>query len=256
MTTRYALAYRDDMVSVRANTDLRIRGTLKDAIISGKIGLVESLFYKDMELIPIGVPASEVAKVQLPALDAEKAANGLPVSEPFANWKLDITLATTDPVLIRGNVASGQISGSLKVGGTLSNPRPDGKLVAQNIKARLPFSILNVKRGVIQFTPDGGLDPTLSIRGKSTVGSYDVSVFVYGRASSPKTTLTSFPPLPESEIMALLGTGTTTSGLQDRDVATFKAFQIFLMKLKKRAAKPGRKSAIQKFIRRRRRPQP
>jgi hypothetical protein len=39
--------------------------------------------------------------------------------------------------------------------------------------------------------------------------------------------------------MSLLATGTTTSGLQDRDVATFKAFQLFLMKLKKRSDKPG-----------------
>ena len=239
VTTRYALVHRDDLLSVRANTDLRIRGNLDDATISGNIGIVESLFYKDMELIPIGVPTSEVAKVQLPALDPEKAANELPVPEPFNRWKLDVNITTTDPILIRGNVASGSVRGSLRVGGTLSTPRPNGTLIAENVRAKLPFSILNVKRGEIRFTPEKGVNPTLNVRGKSTVGSHDVTVFVYGSASSPKTTLTSYPPLPESEIMSLLGTGTTTSGLEDRDVATFKAFQVFLMKLKKRASKPG-----------------
>ncbi|MFK7909591.1 MAG: translocation/assembly module TamB domain-containing protein [Akkermansiaceae bacterium] len=248
LVTRYALIHRDDLISVRANADLQIKGTLTDAIISGKIGVVESIIYKDMELIPIGVPSSEVAKVQLPALDAEKAANGLPVPAPFDGWKLNVTVDTTDPILIRGNIASGQVNGSLKIGGTLSNPEPNGKLIAKDVTAKLPFSILKVKRGEIRFTPADGLDPTLSVRGKSTVGAHDVSVFVYGKASSPKTTLTSFPPLPETEIMTLLATGTTTSGLEDRDVATFKAFQIFLMKLKKRTDNPNGNQLFRKLL--------
>lgn len=239
LSTRYALAHRDDLVSVRANADLRIKGSIGEAAISGRIGLVESVVYKDMELIPVGVPASEVAKVQLPSLDSGKAAGGLPVPAPFNRWKLDVAIATADPILIRGNIASGSVSGSLRVTGTLGNPLPDGKLVAKKVKAKLPFSVLDVERGEIRFTPGGGLDPTLSVHGKSTVGSHDVSVFVYGSASSPRTALTSYPPLPENDIMTLLATGTTTSGLEDRDVATFKAFQVFLMKLKKRAEKPG-----------------
>lgn len=192
-----------------------------------------------MDLIPIGVPASEVAKVKLPALDAKKASKGFPIPEPFGSWKLNIDIATTDPVLVRGNVASGHIHGSLHVGGTASDPQPKGTLIAQNIKARLPFSMLNIERGEIRFTPDNRFDPSLLIRGKSTVGFYDVSVFIHGLGSSPKTTLTSSPPLPENEIMALLASGSTTSELADPDVARFKAFQIFLMKLRQRIDKPG-----------------
>ena len=186
-----------------------------------------------MELIPIGVPSSEVAKVQLPTLDADKVAKGLPIPDPFGDWKLNLAINTADPILIRGNVATGTIRGAVRVAGTLANPRPNGNLIATNVKAKLPFSILEVKRGEIRFTPDNGLNPSLNIRGKSEIGSHDVSVFVYGPASSPKTTLTSYPPLPESDIMTLLGTGSTTSDLEDRSVASFKALQVFLLKLKK-----------------------
>ncbi len=239
VNTRYALVHRDDLVSVRAHTDLQIKGTLDDATISGTVGIVESLFYKDIELIPIGVPSSAVATVRLPGLSDARAEEGLPIPAPFSNWKLDLTVRTDDPVLIRGNVATGNLTGSLKVGGTLAKPLPRGTILANRVKARLPFSILNIEQGQIIFNGRDGLNPSLKIRGKSTVGAYDVNVFVYGPASSPKTTFNSFPPLPESEIMALLATGTTTSSLENRSVATFKAFQLFLVKLKQRSDKPG-----------------
>lgn len=239
LRTQYALIHRDDMVSVRANSDLILKGNMEDATLSGSIGIAESLFYKDIELIPIGVPSSEVAKVRMPALSKKKADDKLPIPEPFAKWKLDLTVRTDDPVLIRGNVAAGGLTGSIKVGGTLEKPAPAGTILVNRVKAKLPFSILEVKHGEIKFDPKNGLNPTLNIRGKSTIGSYDVSVFVYGDANSPKTAFTSYPPLPESEVMALLATGTTTSGLENQSVATFKAFQIFLLKLQQRNEKPG-----------------
>ncbi|BDS08587.1 hypothetical protein NT6N_36270 [Oceaniferula spumae] len=239
LRTQFALIHRDDMVSVRANSDIQLKGNMENATISGTVGIAESLFYKDIELIPIGVPSSEVAKVKMPALSKKKSNDTLPIPEPYANWKLNLTVRTDDPVLIRGNVAAGNLSGSIKVGGTLEKPAPSGTILVNEVKAKLPFSILEIKRGEIVFDPKNGLNPTLNIRGKSTIGSYDVSVFVYGSANSPKTAFTSYPPLPESEVMALLATGTTTSGLENQSVATFKAFQVFLLKLQQRNDKPG-----------------
>ena len=236
--TKYALVHRDDILSIRANSDLKLTGTMADATLSGSIGIAESLFYKDIELIPIGVPSSEVARVDLPALSKKKADDKLPIPEPFGAWKLDLTIRTDDPVLIRGNVASGNLTGSIKVGGTLDKPAPLGTVLVNKVKAKLPFSILEVTKGEIKFTPENGLDPTLNIRGKSTVGNHDVSVFVYGSASAPKTTFNSYPPLPETDVMTLVATGTTTAGLENRSVATFKAFQIFLKKLQQRNEKP------------------
>ncbi len=235
----HALIYRSDLISVRANTDILIKGAMDDVTISGTIGIVESLFYKDIELIPIGVPSSAVATVKVPAISAKKAEEGLPIPAPFSDWKLDLTLRTDDPILIRGNVATGNLTGSLKIGGTLSKPLPQGTILANQVKAKLPLSILDIERGQIIFNGRDGLNPSLKIRGTSTVGAYDVNVFVYGPANSPKTTFSSFPPLPESEVMTLLATGTTTSNLANPGVATYKAFQLFLVKLKQRNDKPG-----------------
>ncbi len=47
------------------------------------------------------------------------------------------------------------------------------------------------------------------------------------------------PPLPENEVMTLLATGTTTSGLEDPDAAAGKAFQLLIEQIRK--APPGSK---------------
>ena len=248
LRTNYALIHRDDMLSVRANSNLKLKGEIADATLSGSIGIVESLFYKDIELIPIGVPSSEVARVEMPALSKRKGTEELPIPKPFDSWKLDLTVKTDDPILIRGNVASGNLTCSIKVGGTLAKPEPLGTVLANQVNAKLPFSILKIPKGEITFTPENGLDPTLNIQGKSTVGNHDVSLFVYGSASNPKTTFTSYPPLPEADVMTLIATGTTTAGLENRSVATFKAFQIFLKKIQQRNDKPDGNQLFKKLL--------
>ena len=139
----------------------------------------------------------------------------------------------------RGNVGKGRLEGSLKAAGTLSNPTLAGTLYARDVKAKLPFSFLTVGEGKIVFRPQNGLIPTLQINGKSQIGSHNVNLNVYGSADSPKTAFSSYPPLPEHEIMTLLATGTTNAGLENRDVATFKALQILLLELKDKSDQPG-----------------
>ena len=239
LDTQYALIYRDDLLSTRTNAKLNLKGTMDDATLSGRIGVVESLIYKDLELIPIGVPSSEVSKVKLPLVSAKDTDQGYPIPAPFNDWKLDVTLLTEDPILIRGNIAKGYIQGEIKIGGTLSKPAPDGTVYANDLKARLPFSLLNIDQGEIIFSPEKGFNPDLKILGKSSIGSYDINLLIYGSSMSPQTTMTSSPPLPESEIMSLLATGSTTLNLANGDVAAFKAFQIFLMKMNQRDNRAG-----------------
>lgn len=247
LTTNHALVYRDDVLAMRSNIDIKLQGTLEDATITGNIGILESLFYKDVDLIPIGVPSSAVGDVTLPSLNT-KATETLPIPEPFGKWKLDLIVKTIDPILIRGNVGSGQIQGLIKVRGTLAQPSLDGTLFAKKVRAKLPFSMLSVDNGQIIFSPNNGLIPTLEIRGKSQVGTYNVNLYAYGSADDPKITLSSYPALPENEIMTLLATGATNAGLANRDVATFKTLQILLQELKQRSDRPDGNRLFSKIL--------
>ena len=217
---------RDEAMIIRADADLAFRGDLQQATISGTVDLVDSLYYRDFEILPVRVPFTAPSRPRLPAIDPEEKAADLPA--PFANWALDVRVSTRDPLLIRGNLASGSATADIRFGGTLGKIEPLGSAIIRDVTARLPFSTLKVNNGIVSFTPAGGLNPELNIRGSSNIGRYEVNVFFYGPVNAPRTALTSDPPLAESEIMTLLATGTTSDGLEDGQAATMKAAQLFV----------------------------
>jgi hypothetical protein len=223
---------RDDSLIVRANADLRLAGTLERAELSGTVGVVDSLFYRDIELLPIGTPFTAPSAASLPKIDAP-ANPASSVPEPFRNWGLNVGVRTENPFLIRGNIATGRVDVNLRVGGTLGAPAPDGEVKISDFQAALPFTTLRVRSGTVRFSPATGLDPVLEIRGMAEPRPYRVSVFVYGTASNPQLVLTSTPPLPENEIMTLLATGTTTTGLENPQAASSRAMQLLAEELRR-----------------------
>ncbi len=225
---------RDESMIVRSNLDLTVRGPWATATVSGKVGIVDSLFYRDIELLPIGVPFNQPSAPQLPSVDVAKkeaAASALP--DPFQNWALAVKVKTDNAFLIRGNLATGFVTADVDLGGTLGNPTTRGKAILHNVAARLPFSTLTIEEGEVNFRPEAPFDPVLNIRGRSLVRPYEVNLFIYGSVSDPKVLTTSNPPLPETEIMTLLATGTTTKGIEDPQAALSRAAQLLVEELRR-----------------------
>ena len=223
---------RNDLLILRANADLRLLGPWEKAALTGTVGAVDSIFYRDIELLPIGSPFTTPSAAELPKFDAPRnpAAS---VPEPFRSWPLDVQVRTEEPVLIRGNFATGEITGGIRVSGTLGSHVPDGVFTIKDFRAELPFSTLSVRSGTATFTPANGFDPVLEIRGTAEPRPYRVTVYAYGRASNPQLVLTSNPPLPENEIMTLLATGTTTTGLVDPQAASSRALQLLAEEMRR-----------------------
>jgi TamB, inner membrane protein subunit of TAM complex len=223
---------RNDSLILRANADLSLQGTFEKATLSGTVAAVDSIFFRDIEILPLGQPFTGPAAAALPKIDPPKAVAGS-IPEPFRSWGLALTARTEDPLIIRGNLARGEISGSVRVGGTMGSPAPNGVFTIQDLTASLPFSTLKVPRGTLRFSPASGFDPVLEIRGSAEPRPYQVTVYAYGSASKPQLVLTSNPPLPENEIMTLLATGTTTSGLEDPATASSRALQLLAEELRR-----------------------
>lgn len=223
---------RNDFLILRANADLRLQGPWERALVTGTIGAVDGIFYRDIELLPIGTPFTGPSAAALPRVDASKTViNSMP--EPFRNWGLNVLARTEDAFLIRGNLATGEITAKIRLGGTLGTPAPDGVAIIKDVRASLPFSTLSVRSGTATFTPATGFDPILEIRGSAEPRPYQVTFYAYGRASDPHLLLISNPPLPENEIMTLLATGTTTSGLEDPQAASSRALQLLVEELRR-----------------------
>lgn len=223
---------RNEFLILRANADLRVTGTLADARVSGEVGIIDSVFFKDIELLPIGKPFLGPAAASLPKVDVP-AGIGVVVPPPFDAWTADIAVRTIDPILIRGNLGRGRVDVGLRISGKLGDPKPSGRMRITEAVARLPFSTLEVREGYLNFTPENGFDPTLEIRGRAEPRPYRVQVYAYGRMSDPQLVLTSEPPLPENEIMTLLATGTTSAGLEDSQAASSRAMQLLIEELRR-----------------------
>lgn len=232
LTGSHLPVLRNDSLILRANADLRLAGTWEHATLAGTLGVVDSLFYRDIELIPIGTPFTTPAAAELPRIDAP-ANPAASIPAPFRNWNLNVLARTENPLLIRGNFATGRVEGQVRLGGTLGTPTPDGEVRLSDFRAALPFSTLKVRAGTARFTPATGFDPLLEIRGTAEPRPYQVNLYVYGRASDPQLVLTSNPPLPDNEIMTLLATGTTTTGLENPQAASSRALQLLIEELRR-----------------------
>ena len=223
---------RNDFLILRVNADLRLQGPWERASLAGTVGAVDSIFYRDIELLPIGTPFTGPSAAALPKIDPPQA-KGAAMPAPFGTWGLNVTVKSEEPFLIRGNLATGEVSGSMRIGGTLGSPSPDGEFKIKDFKAVLPFSTLSIRNGSVVFKPASGFDPILEIRGTAEPRPYVVTVYAYGRASNPQLVLTSNPPLPENEIMTLLATGTTTTGLEDPQAASSRAMQLLAEEIRR-----------------------
>ncbi|MEO0017726.1 MAG: hypothetical protein RLZZ522_1009, partial [Verrucomicrobiota bacterium] len=195
LTGSHLPVLRNDSLILRANTDLRLTGTWDHATLAGTVGVVDSLFYRDIELIPIGTPFTTPAAAEMPKIDAP-AHPAVAIPQPFRQWNLNVLARTENPFLICGNFATGRVEGQVRLGGTLGAPTPDGEIRLSDFRAALPFSALKVRAGTARFTPATGFDPILELRGTAEPRPYQVNIYVYGRAADPQLVLTSNPPLP------------------------------------------------------------
>jgi len=242
------LIWRDDQILIRSNGRLTFTGPWEDMRIRGDLALVESLYHKDIEILPRGIPAGGAERPVLPQFDLGQRNPLEDLPAPFAGWGLDVAIRTDDPLLIRGNIATGRVTATARLTGTLADPRPEGVVNLRDAEAVLPLSKLSVRQGTLTLRPEHPFDPVLDMRGVTVLNRHQINVYLFGPLSNLRYELVSDPPLPQHEILTLLATGATTAGLEDQDTATRKAFQFLINELKRRFRKPGRDTWFQRFL--------
>src|SRR5262249_45406719 len=155
------------------------------ASVSGNIAMTNSHILKNIDLIPIGLPGRPPPQPPL-----SRPNFSLP-NPPFRDWKFDVAIKTKNPVLIRGNLATGDATSDLKLTGTGLHPQLQGLVQMQDVEATLPFSRLEITHGLLTFQPNDPMNPKIDLQGTSVIRDYTVRVFVYGTLLSPQAIFTS-----------------------------------------------------------------
>lgn len=208
LTTRKFLVTRSDNVIVRSNIDLTVRGPLSTLEIAGKVGLVDSRFFQDIDILPLNLPGRPAP--QPPSVPPPSSVSI--TSPPVRDWKFNIKVQTDTPFLIQSNLARGQATVDLQIGGTGLQPTVTGFVRVDQLTASLPFSHMDINNGYVDFSPGGNpLNPSFNITGVSLIRDYEVRMRVFGDVSNFQILFDSSPPLAQGDIATLLATGSTTS---------------------------------------------
>jgi hypothetical protein len=227
------LLARNDTLTARADANITVTGPFAAATVSGNIAMTNSHILKNIDLIPIGLPGRPA-----PEPPSERAQFSFP-DPPLRDWKFDVAIETKDPVLIRGNLATGGATADLKLTGTGLHPGLQGAVQMQNVEATLPFSRLDVSRGSLIFSPDDSMNPRIELQGTSVIRDYTVRVYVYGTVLSPQAIFTSEPPLAQEEIISLIATGATRQELSTGNVLAGRAAMLMVQQLYRKIVKKG-----------------
>ena len=241
--SKNALVLQNDDLSVRVSSALRVTGPLNAGLVEGDVWVTRSKFFRNIDILPIGLPGR-------PAPQPPPELWGVSFPDPpLRDWKFDVRIRTQDPLLVQSNLAVGRIFMDLRLGGTGLRPWMDGTVNIEELSASLPFSRLQINNGQIFFTQQEPFVPQLNITGTSTIRDYDVNVFISGSASNPEALFTSNPPLPQSEVVALIATGMTTTELSDdpnalAGRAAFLVFQRLYQKVFARKQPPANDDSL------------
>jgi hypothetical protein len=239
------LVARNDTLTARADADITVTGPFASATVSGNVAMTNSHILKNIDLIPIGLPGRPA-----PEPPSSRPQISIP-SPPFRDWKFDVAIKTKDPILIRGNLATGGAISDLKLTGTGLHPALQGMVRMENVEATLPFSRLQVSNGFLYFDPSDSTNPRVDLQGTSVIRDYTVRVYVYGTVLSPEAIFTSEPPLPQEEIISLIATGTTREELSGRgNVLAGRAAMLLVQQLYRKIFKKGEPTQSNTFLNR------
>lgn len=223
--SRNLLVQRNNSVTVRANSDLRLQGPLQAGDVSGVIGITHSRFFREVDILPIGLPGR-------PTPSVPKVSPQLELPPQFKDWRFNLKIRTDDPFKVSSNLANGGANVDLLFAGTGAKPMLTGVVAIQNFVATLPFSKMNVDYGYVTFTETSGLNPKLDIHGTSELRDYHIDIYIQGTAQDPQTVMTSDPSLPQEDIVALLATGATVKEISGNpDVLAGRAAVLLFDKL-------------------------
>lgn len=133
--------------------------------------------------------------------------------DTVAPMMLNLDIATENSIEVRtaiGNaMVEGYIAGDFRVYDKIDSPRIKGEAhFDRNSVIRLRDNQFQVTSSSFVFEGENPINPKLSLRANTRVNTYDIDIFLQGRADKPLVNVSSQPPLPENQIISMLALGT------------------------------------------------
>ena len=195
------------------NTNLRLRVVDGKATISGLVDVADGRFTETFDV---------VSRAFLKRRVYERRAPFWETNELLRNAKLNITVASHGPLLIKNNLADIRLEGNINLRGTPLKPKFGGQIRAESGTFRIPFlrGQFSVRSGELDFDHPFGFGETyVKIVGETTYTDtseteHDITVSLEGPLSRIGIKLSSSTGLNQSQVLMLLASGRTMDQLR------------------------------------------
>lgn len=175
---------------------LQLSGTSDAAILSGRIDVQRLLFAQGVDIASLFANVSETSSA--------------PSSSLFLrNLAFDVEAHTTPGARIQWTGAQVDVEGDFRLRGTWDRPILLGHVHLLGGQMAFRGNTFQLNRGDINFSNPFRLDPVLNIEATATISQNQVTINFSGPASRLTLGYRSDPPLPDSDIIALLALGST-----------------------------------------------
>ena len=187
-------------VSSTANADLHWVGTRSASTISGQILVTKLAVTPNFDFSSYLERSRQITSIT-------------PASSPLYNVKLDIQVQTSPELQMKTAVARLSGDADLRLRGSVAHPAVLGRADILEGEASFNGTKFRLERGDITFANPVTIDPILNLEASTHVRNYDLAITVTGTPDQPgglRVSYRSEPPLPQSDIIALLALGRTS----------------------------------------------
>jgi translocation and assembly module TamB len=184
-------------VSSTANSELHWIGTRTASTVSGDISIVKMAVTPGFDFSAYLERSRQFATVTT-------------ANSPLNNVKLDIHVVTAPELQMRTAIARLSGDADLRLRGSIARPAVLGRVDILEGQATFHGTRFTLERGDITFANPVAIEPQLNLQATTHVRNYDLNITLTGTPNrGMNLNYRSEPPLPKSDIIALLALGRT-----------------------------------------------
>jgi hypothetical protein len=186
-----------DGLSTLWDADLELAGRAARGLLQGELRLVRGIYTRELA----------------PAAGGPRGSTAGPPSGGVA-LPLRITVKLDDNLVLRNRTASLRIGGILSVEGSTAAPAVLGVLETREGRVTFRDRRFTILTAIARFVDPRRVDPFLDATATARIREYDVTARVSGRIDRLDVRLSSTPPLPQEDLLALVAFGATRAELE------------------------------------------
>ena len=183
-------------VSSLADATLHLQGPQNNLQLSGNILITRFTVSPDLDFAALAAEANSAPTISAP----DAASNHI---------RFDVRILSSPQLNFQNAFAKLAGDVDLRLRGTVANPSLQGRVSITDGSAVIAGTRYDLQRGEISFTNPVRIEPVIDLSATARVEDYDITLDLHGTPSKPSVTYRSDPPLPESDVVALLALGRT-----------------------------------------------